>query len=76
MRAAARILADDGSVTEAALAVGYENLSHFAKRFREHYGMLPSYWRKSRGILPRALRTSSVERDCPTAVSYTRRARR
>lgn len=76
MRAAARILADDGSVTEAALAVGYENLSHFAKRFREHYGMLPSYWRKSRGVLPHALQTSSVEHDCPTVVSHTRRARR
>lgn len=30
------------SVTEVALAVGYSNLSHFAKVFREHWGRTPS----------------------------------
>jgi len=32
----------DTSVTEVALAVGYSNLSHFAKVFKEHYGQTPS----------------------------------
>lgn len=30
------------NVTEVALAVGYSNLSHFAKVFKEHYGRTPS----------------------------------
>jgi len=32
------------SVTEAAPAVGYANLSHFSKSFRDAHGMPPSQW--------------------------------
>ncbi|MCW7753473.1 helix-turn-helix transcriptional regulator [Desulfobotulus sp. H1] len=41
---AARALLLSGSVnvTEAALAVGYASLSHFARAFRERFGVLPS----------------------------------
>lgn len=40
----------ENSVTEVALAVGYSNLSHFAKVFKEHWGQTPSRFlrRKSR----------------------------
>jgi AraC-like DNA-binding protein len=31
-----------GSVGEVAYAVGFKNVSHFVKRFREHYGRTPS----------------------------------
>lgn len=33
------------SVTQVALAVGYENLSHFGKAFRVQFGVLPSEWK-------------------------------
>lgn len=37
------------NVTEAALEVGYQSLSHFAKAFREETGLAPSQWpRRSR----------------------------
>jgi len=32
------------SVTQAALAVGYENLSHFIKAFKERYGLSPKQY--------------------------------
>lgn len=49
LETAARLLAEDeASVTEVALAVGYENLSYFAKRFRDRYGTTPSRWRSER----------------------------
>jgi AraC-like DNA-binding protein len=46
LQAALRLL-DHGatSVTDAALAVGYANPSHFAKLFRRRYGLLPRQWR-------------------------------
>lgn len=44
--AAALLSQGDSSVTEAAMAVGYENLSHFAKRFRHRHGVRPSDWRR------------------------------
>ncbi|HFA52188.1 MAG TPA: AraC family transcriptional regulator [Bacteroidetes bacterium] len=39
------------SVQEVAVTVGYENASHFARRFQKHFGILPSQflamtWRK------------------------------
>lgn len=49
LETAARLLeAEETSVTEVALAVGYENLSYFAKRFRDRYGASPSRWRNAR----------------------------
>lgn len=36
------------NVTEAALEVGYQSLSHFAKAFREETGMSPRDWLASR----------------------------
>ncbi|MEJ5083111.1 helix-turn-helix transcriptional regulator [Ochrobactrum sp. MYb379] len=40
--AAAALLQSGVSVTEAAYAVGFDNLSHFSKVFREEKGILPS----------------------------------
>lgn len=37
------------NVTEAALEVGYQSLSHFAKAFREETGKSPSEWLGNRG---------------------------
>lgn len=38
--------AGDQSVTQVAYAVGFDNLSYFAKVFQERYGVLPSKWGK------------------------------
>lgn len=46
MQEAAILLAEGMPVTEAAFAVGYQNMSHFAKRFSQHFGILPRDWRK------------------------------
>ncbi len=46
------------SVTQVALAVGYENLSHFGKAFRAQFGVLPSEW-KSTSTTQTAVRGSS-----------------
>lgn len=43
--AAAALLSAGSSVTEAAYAVGFDNLSHFSKVFREAKGVLPSRYR-------------------------------
>lgn len=43
--AAAALLSSGSSVTEAAYAVGFDNLSHFSKAFRDVKGMLPSRYR-------------------------------
>lgn len=42
LNAAAELLTSGSSVTEAAYAVGFDNLSHFSKAFREEKGVLPS----------------------------------
>ncbi|WP_407977549.1 helix-turn-helix transcriptional regulator [Brucella pseudogrignonensis] len=42
LEAAATLLAAGTSVTEAAYTVGFDNLSHFSKIFREEKGVLPS----------------------------------
>jgi AraC-like DNA-binding protein len=36
------------NVTEAALEVGYQSLSHFAKAFREETGLTPRAWLAAR----------------------------
>lgn len=42
---AAELLLNGYSVTEAALAVGYENLSHFSKIFKSKKNILPSHYK-------------------------------
>ncbi|WP_346892319.1 AraC family transcriptional regulator [uncultured Roseibium sp.] len=50
--AAASLLHEGHSVTETAFAVGFDNLSHFSKIFREHKGVSPSRYIDSRpGLL-------------------------
>ncbi|RIV17290.1 hybrid sensor histidine kinase/response regulator [Fibrisoma montanum] len=44
--AAQLLQAGDQSVTQVAYAVGFDNLSYFAKVFQERYGVLPSQWGK------------------------------
>ncbi len=42
----ARMLLNNGNmnVTEAAISVGYSNLSHFSNAFRDKFGLLPSQY--------------------------------
>lgn len=42
LSAAAAMLSEGRSVTDVALSVGFENLSHFSKVFREMHGVNPS----------------------------------
>lgn len=45
--AAARLLTEtDKTVLEIALAVGYENLSYFNRRFKKRYGLTPREYRR------------------------------
>jgi AraC-like DNA-binding protein len=41
------------SVTEAALAVGYNSLSHFTQAFRAEMGCSPGQWRKKQLLSPK-----------------------
>jgi signal transduction histidine kinase/ligand-binding sensor domain-containing protein/DNA-binding response OmpR family regulator len=50
---AARMLADRaGNVGEVAYAVGFKNLSHFVKRFRELHGQTPAAYAANRKATP------------------------
>lgn len=47
MQKASQLLQEQAySVTDAALAVGYEHISHFIEAFRETYGKTPKQWVK------------------------------
>lgn len=49
MASAAAILLDPfRQVKEAAAAVGYKDMSRFARDFKKQYGQVPSRWRMSR----------------------------
>jgi len=51
MRAARLVLLSGNStVAEAALVAGYDSLSHFAKRFQETFGCMPSQCRATGGL--------------------------
>jgi AraC-like DNA-binding protein len=41
LKAAAAMLSQGRSVTDGALSVGFENLSHFSKVFRAFHGVNP-----------------------------------
>jgi AraC-like DNA-binding protein len=47
-RAAHMLAQRAGNVGEIACAVGFKNVSHFVKRFRERYGETPSSYLLSR----------------------------
>ncbi|WP_288408759.1 AraC family transcriptional regulator [uncultured Herbaspirillum sp.] len=46
LRAAAAMLAEGMGVADTALAVGFSNLSHFSKSFRQMHGVTPSQWQQ------------------------------
>lgn len=46
LNAAAALLANGMGVADSAHAVGFSNLSHFSKSFREMHGVAPRQWRQ------------------------------
>jgi len=42
LEAAGKLLKDGASVTEACFTVGFNNLGHFTRSFRRHFGIVPS----------------------------------
>lgn len=53
-RAAALLDAGTGTVSEVAYGVGFKNLSHFTRRFRERFGHTPSAHRAKRSSMSQA----------------------
>ena len=53
-RAAQMLAQQAGNVAEVAYAVGFKNLSHFAKRFREHLHQTPAAYAAARQVAPAA----------------------
>lgn len=51
LEAAASMLDDGESVTNVSLAIGFGNLSHFSKIFRDSYGMPPSAYARRHRLL-------------------------
>ena len=47
MQIAANLLLDGTSVTDTAIAVGFNNVSHFILLFERHYGITPHRYKKS-----------------------------
>lgn len=47
LNAAKEMLEQGDKVIDVALAVGYATSSHFTKRFRQRFDMVPSQWRKA-----------------------------
>lgn len=45
---AAKLLRSDMGVSEAATAVGFDNLSYFSRTFKRYMGVLPSLYRKTK----------------------------
>lgn len=46
LHAAATMLAEGMGVADTAMAVGFSNLSHFSKSFRQKHGVTPNLWRQ------------------------------
>jgi DNA-binding response OmpR family regulator len=57
-RAARMLEQQAGNVGEVAYAVGFKNLSHFVKRFRNHYGETPAVYAATRQLPPGAAAAS------------------
>lgn len=53
-RAAALLAAGTGTVSEIAYGVGFKNLSHFTRRFRDRYGHTPSTHRAKGALVNQA----------------------
>lgn len=49
LQAAATQIAHGVQVTQAAMAVGYGNMSHFSKAFRDQFGVPPKAYKRERG---------------------------
>ena len=53
-RAAMQLSLPGMTITQAALAAGYDSLDAFSRAFRAHFDMLPSEYQRNDGILARA----------------------
>lgn len=58
-RSAAQLSLSEISITQAALAAGYDSLDAFSRAFRTQFGMLPSAFRRDDGALARARKQSA-----------------